>query len=195
MITKKDIIEIGQLLWNKNLASGLNGNISARIDHNTYWITGRGTCLGRLQQKDILTVSLQGEVVGLGQPSSEKLVHGEVYRHFPNTQAIIHTHLTFASGYFNVNPTLMPGTFESRLYLGKIKALEQRTPTVTNVAPVIKALKENNIIMLKRHGALAMGKNLFDCFLIIQCLEESVKMDAVSRIYRQEALTRARKRR
>jgi L-fuculose-phosphate aldolase len=194
MTTKEQIIEIGQLLWEKNLASGLNGNISARRDEQSYWITGRGTCLGRLQQKDILAVSLQGEVVDEGQPSSEKFMHTEVYRHFSETQAVIHTHLTFASGYFNVNDTLMPSTFESRLYLGEIRALEQSTPTVTNVAPVIKALKKNNIIMLKRHGALAMGQSLFDCFLLIQCLEESVKMDAVSRIYRQKTFSRSRKR-
>jgi putative sterol carrier protein len=54
---------------------------------------------------------------------------------------------------------------------------------VTNISPVVEALKANNIMVLKNHGVLAMGKNLFDCFLLIQCLEESVKMDVVSRIY------------
>jgi putative sterol carrier protein len=57
------------------------------------------------------------------------------------------------------------------------------TPTVTDLKPVIEALKANNVVVLKNHGVLAMGKNLFDCFLLIQCLEESVKTDAISRIY------------
>ena len=32
---KKDIIAIGRLLWDKELASGLNGNISVRVDKET----------------------------------------------------------------------------------------------------------------------------------------------------------------
>ncbi|MDP8265701.1 MAG: class II aldolase/adducin family protein [Candidatus Aceula meridiana] len=182
---KKEIIEIGKLLWDKDLASGLNGNISARVDEKRYLLTGRGTCLGRLSEDDIVTVGLDGNVIGKGEASSEKLMHGEVYKSFSEAQAIVHTHLTFASGYFNVNDKLIPGTFESRLYLGDIEAVAQNTPTVTDAAPVIAALKANNIVMLAKHGALAMGKNLFDCFLLIQCLEESVKMDAVSRLYSQ----------
>lgn len=180
---KKEIIEIGKLLWDKDLASGLNGNISVRADGGRYLLTGRGTCLGRLSQDDIVFLDLEGKVFGKGQPSSEKLLHSEIYRNFPDIKAVIHTHLTYTNGYFHVNDTLTPSTFESRLYLGEIKCLEQFTPTVTDVKPVIEALKSNSIVVLKNHGVLAMGKNLFDCFLLTQCLEESVKMDAVSRLY------------
>lgn len=180
---KKEIIEIGKLLWDKDLASGLNGNISVRADGGRCLLTGRGTCLGRLSQDDIVFLDLDGKVFGKGQPSSEKLLHSEIYKNFPDIKAVIHTHLTYANGYFHVNDTLVPSTFESRLYLGEIKCLEQFTPTVTDVKPVIEALKSNSIVVLKNHGVLAMGKNLFDCFLLTQCLEESVKMDAISRLY------------
>ena len=180
---KKEIIEIGKLLWDKDLASGLNGNISLRADGDRYLLTGRGTCLGRLTQDDIVFLDLQGKVFGQGQPSSEKLLHSEIYKSFPDAKAVVHTHLTYTNGYFHVNNTLTPSTFESRLYLGDVKCIEQLTPTVTDVKPVTEALKANNVVVLKNHGVLAMGKNLFDCFLLIQCLEESVKTDAVSRLY------------
>ncbi|MCX5681276.1 MAG: class II aldolase/adducin family protein, partial [Candidatus Omnitrophica bacterium] len=176
---KKEIIEIGKLLWDKDLASGLNGNISLRVDSDRYLLTGRGTCLGRLDQDGIVFLGLDGKAFNKGHPSSEKLLHSEVYKNFPDTQAVIHTHLTFANGYFHMNSTLAPSTFESRLYLGDIKCIEQSTPTVTDIKPVMEALKKNNIVVLRNHGVLAMGKNLFDCFLLIQCLEESVKTDAI----------------
>ena len=51
---KKEIIASGKLLWEKDLASGLNGNISSRVDNKKYFITGRGTCLGRLSTADIV---------------------------------------------------------------------------------------------------------------------------------------------
>ncbi len=186
----KEIIEIGKLLWDKDLASGLNGNISVRVDEKSFLLTGRGTCLGRLNKKDIVHVDLAGCVIGKGEASSENLMHREIYKSFPDAKAIIHTHLTCASGYFGVNETLTPITFESRLYLGEIKAVNQTTPTVTDVGPVIEALKNNNIMMLKSHGSLAIGKNLFDCFLLTQCLEESVKMDAISRLYQRDTGTK-----
>jgi L-fuculose-phosphate aldolase len=183
---KKEIIEIGKLLWDKDLASGLNGNISCRRHDKKYFITGRGTCLGRLRNDDIVLTDTDGKVYGKGQPSSEKTLHSAIYEHFNDTQAVVHTHLTYTSGYFHANNTLTPSTFESRLYLGEVKCVEQSTPTVTDVKPVIEALRKNNIMVLKDHGVLAMGKTLFDCFLLIQCLEEAVKMEAVSRIYNQE---------
>ncbi len=182
---KKEIIASGKLLWEKDLASGLNGNISSRVDNKKYFITGRGTCLGRLSTADIVLTDVEGNVYGKGKPSSEKTLHTAIYKNFPEVQAVIHTHLTYAGGFFHVNDTLTPSTFESRLYLGEVKCVAQFTPTVTDIAPVIEALKKNNIMVLKNHGVLAMGKNLFDCFLLIQCLEEAVKMDVVSQIYRQ----------
>jgi len=184
---KKEIVEVGKLLWDKDLVSGLNGNISCRVDAKKYFITGRGTCLGRLKAADIVLTDVDGKVFGSGQPSSEKTLHTAIYKNFPDVQAVIHTHLTCAGGYFHVNNMLTPSTFESRLYLGDVTCVEQFTPTVTDVKPVIEALKKNNIMVLKNHGVLAMGKTLFDCFLLIQCLEESVKMDAISRIYQKEA--------
>ena len=180
---KKDVIEIGKLLWEKDLVSGLNGNISCRFDAKKYLITGRGTCLGRLNTNDLVMTDADGKVYGKGQTSSERTLHAAIYQNFPDVKAVIHTHLTCAGGFFHVHDTLTPSTFESRLYLGDVTCVEQFTPTVTDVKPVIEALKKNNIMVLKNHGVLAMGKNLFDCFLLIQCLEESVKMDVISRIY------------
>ena len=49
---KQRIIEIGQLLWQKNLATGLNGNISMMADDKTIIYTGHKTCLGLLKEAD-----------------------------------------------------------------------------------------------------------------------------------------------
>src|SRR5262245_14735212 len=41
-LIKQQIIEAGQLLWEKGLVTGFNGNISRRVDHETIVITGAG---------------------------------------------------------------------------------------------------------------------------------------------------------
>ena len=63
---------------------------------------------------------------------------------------------------------------------GEVKSIEQTTPSVTDAAPVIKELKANNIVVLRNHGVVAMGPDLFRAFVLIQELEEQLKMDLVA---------------
>ncbi|OGX06932.1 MAG: hypothetical protein A2Z88_03950 [Omnitrophica WOR_2 bacterium GWA2_47_8] len=183
---KTDIVAIGRVLWEKDLASGFNGNISARVDAERIVLTGHGTCLGLLQEKDILLMNISGELLEDGRVSTEKLLHTEIYKNFPDAKAVIHTHTTYTNAYFLENDLLSPRVFESKFYLGDVKAVPQNTPAVTDATPVIGQLKTNNITVLKNHGVVAMGKNLFDCFVLIQCLEEAVKVDAISRLYTKD---------
>ncbi len=180
---KIDIIAIGRLLWEKNLVSGLNGNISARVDTETILLTAHDTCLGLLQEKDVLAMKLDGKLLEEGSVSTENLLHTEIYRNFADIMAVIHTHTTFTNAYYLKNQSFSPSTFEAKFHLGEVRAIEQKTPSVTEVKPVIKSLVQNNITVLKNHGVVAMGKNLFDCFLLIQGLEDAVKVDALSRLY------------
>ena len=180
---KNDIISIGRLLWDKDLASGLNGNISARVEGETILLTGHGTCLGMLAEKELLLMKLNGEMLDKGSVSSEKLLHTEIYKNFPEVAAVVHTHTTYTNGFFLENNVLSPRVFESKVYLGEIKAVPQLTPAVTDAAPVIEALRKNNIVVLKNHGVVAIGKTHFDCFLLIQALEDAVKVEVISRLY------------
>ena len=180
---KTNIIAIGRLLWEKDLVSGLNGNISARVEDDTILLTAHSTCLGLLQEKDILSMKLDGQLLEEGNVSTEKLLHTEIYKNFPQVLAVIHTHTTFTNAFFLKQESFIPPTFEAKFYLGEVKSVDQKTPSVTEAGPVIQILKNNNITVLKNHGVVAMGKDLFDCFLLIQGLEEAVKIDALSRLY------------
>lgn len=183
MNEKTEIIRIGRLLWEKDLVSGLNGNISVRMDEKTILLTGHGTCLGFLEEKDLLSMTVAGKVLGNATASTETLLHTSIYKNFPEIKAVVHTHTTYTNAYFMVNKSFVPSTFEAKFYLGEVKSVEQTTPSVTDIAPVVEALKANNIVVLRNHGVVAMGKNLFDCFLLIQGLEDAVKIDAISRLY------------
>ncbi len=189
MTNKKDliqeIIDAGKLLWEKDLNGGLNGNISARVDDEAILLTQTKSCLGRLNDDQILEMNLNEEVDQNDGLSTERLMHSEVYKNFKDAHAIIHTHSVHINGYFAAKDSFEPQTFEARFNLGKIKSVEQLTPTVTDVSPIIDELKSNNIVVLKNHGVLAVGKTLFEAFLLIQGLEESIKMDVVRQIYQR----------
>src|SRR5437868_6607798 len=92
---KKKIIDTGKLLWDKGLVFGFNGNISTRLDEKTLLITATGTCLGYLTEKDILTIDLEGNVIGEGKASTERLMHTSIYKALPNVKCVLHTHTTY----------------------------------------------------------------------------------------------------
>jgi hypothetical protein len=110
-------------------------------------------------------------------------MHTEIYKNFSQVAAVVHTHPTYTNGFFLANQTFTPKTFEAKFYLGEVKSIEQTTPSVTNMAPVIEELKKNNIVILRNHGVVAVGPDLFSAFVLIQELEEQVKMDFVSQHY------------
>ncbi len=180
---KQDMVAIGRLLWEKDLASGLNGNISRRVDKETILSTAHGTCLGRIEEKDILAMKLNGQLLEEGNVSTEKLLHAEIYKNFPDAQAVIHTHTTYTNAFFLENETFVPRIFEAKFCLGEIKGVPQTTPAVTDAGPVVEEFKKNNIVVLRNHGVAAKGEKLFDCFLLIQALEEAVKTEAISRLF------------
>ncbi|MBZ0166708.1 MAG: class II aldolase/adducin family protein [Candidatus Omnitrophica bacterium] len=184
---KQQIISSGKLLWDKSLVGGLNGNISARVDASTILLTATGTCLGMLTPGQVLQMRLDGTMIDDGHVSTEKLLHTEIYKNFPEAEAVVHTHTTYTNAFFLGHERLSPRIFESRIYLGEVAGIVQQTPAVTDAGPVIEALKKNNIVVLRNHGVVAMGKSHFDCFLLIQALEEAAHIDILSRLYEKES--------
>jgi len=180
---KEQLISTGRLLWDKNLASALNGNLSARVDGDIIVITAHGTCLGMLKDDDLVVMRLDGEILDGGKVSTEKLMHTEIYKNFPEVKAVVHTHTPYINAYFLHNEQFHPSTYEAKFTLGEVKGIKQSTPSVTDAAPLIEAFKSNNIVVLRNHGVVAMGQTLFDCFLFVQTLEEQVKIDAIARLY------------
>lgn len=185
---KKNVIAIGSLLWEKDLVTGLNGNISARVGDDRFVITARKTCLGLLHENDVVLMNLGGEVLEEGEPSSERPLHMAIYRTFPQVKAVIHSHTTYTNAYFLAQDKFVPRIFESKFYLGEVTAVPQATPSVTDVDSVVDALRSNSVMVLKGHGVVAMGDGLFDCFLLIQGLEEAVKIEALSRLFHPDTV-------
>ncbi len=180
---KKEIIGIGRLIWDKNLTYGLSGNISVKVSPESVLITGHGCCLGELSESDIGEVDLKGEALTPGfKPSSEKFFHVNVYKHL-DAQCVIHVHPSWVNGYFAANDSIDFDTIEMRLSFGNIPVVDQKTPAITDITPVIDVLKKGNLVVLKHHGVVALGLSLKDAFFLIQMLEEAVKVAFIKDFY------------
>jgi len=183
---KQEMRQVGQLLWDKDLVTGLNGNISMRLDDATMAITATKVCLGMIRDEDILLMNLNGEMPDEGQVSTERNIHLDIYNANSDANIVIHTHTPYINGYFLERKVFNPRIMESKLYIGRIEGIDQTTPSVTDTSPVIESLKSNNIVVLRQHGVLAIGKEALDALWLIQGLEEAIMVDSISRLYQTE---------
>ena len=70
-----------------------SSNFSMRVDAEHAAITISGRDKGKLGRDDIMLVDMQGQAVGTNaRPSAETGLHTQVYRRWPETQAVLHTH-------------------------------------------------------------------------------------------------------
>jgi L-fuculose-phosphate aldolase len=184
---KDEIIKVGRRLYQAGLAVAKSGNISARLDAENILITGTGTFLGDLKSDDIVTVNIMtGKFESPIKPSSELPLHSLVYKNFP-VKIVLHCHPPLINGFFAVSNNLKALTFETKFYLGEVPVVAQDTPTVTNPQAVISALKTSNIVILKNHGAVAIGDKFEGALALIEALEEAVRTAAVARLFNKEA--------
>ena len=179
---KREIIEIGKLLWDKGLFAARCGNISLKSDRGNILITSHDCCLGMLCEDEIIAMDLEGDTKDKEIPTLEKSIHLSIHKNFTQA-AVIHTHPPFTNGYFAVRDNLDCLTFESRLLLKDVPCIQQDTARISNTDSVVKALKKSSIVVLKNHGVIAIGNSLRDAFFLIQLLENAIKVNAVAQLY------------
>ena len=95
---KQKLIEACNKISKLGLIKGSSGNLSLRIDKDKYLLTSSGCSLEFLQEQDIVTMSIDGKVILGEKPSSEWMIHGDLYKDRPEIKSIVHTHLSKAIG-------------------------------------------------------------------------------------------------
>jgi L-fuculose-phosphate aldolase len=177
---KQEIIFWGKQLHQHGINHGRSGNMSRRVGDNIL-ITAHESYPGFLQEDDILIIDREGnKVEGDKEPTSEKSLHMFIYQQFPQKNVVIHVHPPHAVHYFHYHDTLTPITLEERVYLGKVKAITQQTPTITDLEPVHHALGNNDIVVVKDHGVIAMGEDFQYTFSLIELLEVNARVHLIS---------------
>jgi L-fuculose-phosphate aldolase len=185
---KEAIINTGKKIYALRLVAAHSGNLSAKLNQDNILITATGTSLGSLKENDIIKVDLKkSQDINKERLSSEFPLHSLIYKNFP-AKVVIHCHPPLINGYFAVSSDIKALTFETRLYLGNVPVVTQDTPAITKPELVIEALKNNNLAVIKNHGVVSIGQEFNQALDLIEMLEEAVKVAAVARIFKKEAL-------
>ena len=97
---RADIVEVGRRMYARGYTASNDGNISVRLGSDRLLMTPKSVCKGFMTPDMMCITDLDGrKLEGDRDPSSEMLMHLEVYRHRPDVQAVVHAHPPTATGF------------------------------------------------------------------------------------------------
>ncbi|MGQ9919906.1 MAG: class II aldolase/adducin family protein [Desulfobacca sp.] len=171
----RQLVAVCRALYQRQLVAALDGNVSAR--QGQYFLTTTsGVSKGFLQVEDLVLVDPDGRVIaGRGRPTSELLLHLEVYRQRPEAGAVIHAHPPVATACTIADVSLTEGILpEVVLTLGGIPTAPYATTGTPAMAAAIRDLVQcHDAILLEQHGALTVGRDLWDAYYKMEKVEHA----------------------
>ena len=87
---KQELQYWAKRVYEKGMSPACSGNISIKLDKNIL-ISASGTCMFDMSEEDVVLIDYDGNLIqGNKKPSSEKILHSEIYTKRDDINAIIH---------------------------------------------------------------------------------------------------------
>jgi L-fuculose-phosphate aldolase len=175
---KQQIMEGGQRLLKEGLVARTWGNISIRVDSAHMLITPSGRPYEELTEADIVLVNYHtSKHEGSVKPSSEKGLHCEIYRTRKEISAVIHTHQMNASTVAAAHREVPPILDDMTQIIGpSVRVADYALPSTKKITKkTVQALKGRNAALMANHGAVCVGRDLEEAFVVCQVLEKACK--------------------
>ena len=181
---KEDIVRICRMLHRKNYLAATDGNVSVRLGDRVF-VPPSGVHKGLREAYQILTVDREGRVLqGEGQPTSEIRLHLLAYELRPEVQAVVRAHLPYATACTLAGIDLLePILPEVVITLGGIPTAAYATPGSPEVPEAVRDyLREYDAILLSRHGAMTVGRDVTDAYNKMEKLEHPARVVLAARL-------------
>lgn len=191
---RADIVEVGRRLYARGYTASNDGNISVRLGADRLLMTPKGVCKGFMTPEMMCLTDLDGrKLAGDRDPSSEMLMHLEVYRQRPDVQAVVHAHPPVATGFAVAGIPLDRAVLAEVLTtLGSVPIADYATPSTRELPEAVrKYVKAHDGMLLANHGALTIGGDLFSAYFKMETIEHFARISLVARLLgRENLLTR-----
>ncbi len=183
----KDLVmKTGVKMAGAGLVIGTWGNISQRVKKdNLVAITPSGMPYGCLQMVDIVVMDMEGRVVeGERRPSSEYMMHLEIYKKRPDVVAIVHTHSIYASALAVARESVPPILEDvAQIVGGAVPVADYaRAGTMELAVNAAVGINQSNAVLLANHGVVGVGSNLDEALMVCQIVEKAAQVYILSKM-------------
>lgn len=172
------VCEAGKRLLRENLVSGTWGNLSLRTDEENMVITPSGKPYELLSPEDMVlvnyrTLAWKGDI----KPSSELKLHAALYLERRDINAVIHTHQINASTVAAARREVPPILDDMAQIIGPtVRVAKYALPNTERIVRnTLKALRGRNAALMANHGAVCVGRDMEEAFVVCQVLEKACR--------------------
>ena len=190
---RRDIVEVGRRLWMRGFVASNDGNISVRLGPDRLLMTPASVSKGFMTPEMMVVTDLHGNVVEAApgrKPSSEALMHLVAYAERPDVNAVVHAHPPLSTGFAVAGIPLDRAVLaEVVTTLGSIPIAQYGTPSTRELADTVRPLiRAHDGVLLANHGALALGRDLFQAYYKMETIEHFAQISLVARQLGREHL-------
>jgi L-fuculose-phosphate aldolase len=173
------VCEAGKRLLRENLVSGTWGNLSLRLDAEYMVITPSGKPYESLSPEDMVLVNYKTLIWNSeNKPSSELKLHAAVYMERKDINAVIHTHQPSASTVAAARREVPPILDDMAQIIGpSVRVADYALPNTKKIVrKTLIALRGRNAALMANHGAVCIGRDIEEAFVVCQVLEKACRV-------------------
>jgi L-fuculose-phosphate aldolase len=181
---RREIVNIGRLLYERSYVVSSDGNVSVRLDDGRIVATPTMMCKGRMTEDSLAVIDSSGRPLTDRKPSSELQMHLLIYQERPDVRAVCHAHPPHGTAFAVAGLAIdQPILSEVILTLGCVPLADYGTPSTTEVTEAMRPLvKHHNALLMANHGAVAYGTDLWQAFDRLETLEHTARIAIMARI-------------
>ncbi|MEZ5142332.1 MAG: class II aldolase/adducin family protein [Acidimicrobiales bacterium] len=162
-----EVLAAAKTIHAAGLVVGTAGNVSARMpDGETVCMTPSSMPYEPMTVDDLVIVDLDGEKVGggSGNPTTEKVLHLDCYKQYPEVGGVIHSHAPYASMFALVREPIPAAIEEVVVYIGgDIPVCDYRQTGTAELGEEVAAkLGDRSAALVANHGLVCVGKSADD---------------------------------
>ena len=174
---KEDVVRVAKQAQRAGLCKHKAGNVSIKDPETGYIvITPSGVDREVLTADMVSVIDEDLNVIEGGKPSSETLMHIECYKARPDINSVIHTHSPMASAFACLNKPIPAFIFEFFVFNldnATIPVAPYAKPGTMELAQnVANTVKRSDLVLMERHGTIAVGKTVDEAFENVDYIEE-----------------------
>ena len=188
---RRDMCEVGKRLYRNGYIAAMEGNMSIRLSDDEVMSTPTGVCKGYLTPEMIVTCDMEGkQVSGSHKLSTEILMHLSVYQARPDVRSVVHAHPPKSTGFAVAGVPLDNAVLaEVVVTLGCVPLAEYGTPSTQELADSVdRLIRMSDGLLLSNHGALTVGKDVYDAYYKMEVVEHFAEISLISRLLGGERL-------
>ena len=161
------------------------GHVSAREDGNpgVMWIKRKGVSLAEVTPDDVLRASIDGDIENATDMHLESVLHTEVYRSRPDVRCVVHGHPLHATALGAAHTDLAVLSHDAIMFQEGLAALDEVPELIVGRSQgqvVADALGERQVLLMRNHGVLVVGKDPRWAVLRAVTLERAVALQATA---------------